>query len=48
MLNGLRQAHQRVVDGEVAVRMVLAHHFADDAGALARGSIGRRPICCIV
>jgi len=29
----LRHAHQRVVDGKVAVRMVLAHHLADHAGA---------------
>ena len=35
---GLRQPHQRVVNGEVPVRMVLAHDFADDAGALARGA----------
>ena len=32
----LRHAHQRVVDGVLAVRMVLAHHVADDARALAR------------
>jgi len=37
---GLRQSHQRIVDGQVSVRMVLAHHFADDASALARGSPG--------
>ena len=37
---GLRQAHESVVDGEVAMRMVLAHDFADDAGALARGAVG--------
>ena len=30
----LRHAHQRVVDREVAVRVVFAHHLADDAGAL--------------
>ena len=36
----LRHAHQRVVNRRVAVRMVLAHHFADDLGALARGAVG--------
>ena len=30
----LRHPHQRVVDGGVAVRVVLAHHLADHAGAL--------------
>ncbi len=30
----LRHAHDRVVDGGVAVRVVLAHDFADDAGGL--------------
>ncbi len=36
----LRHAHERVVDRRVAVRVVLAHHLADDAGALRvrRGS----------
>ena len=37
---GLREAHESVVDGEVAVGMVFAHDIADDAGALARGAIG--------
>ncbi len=31
---GLRHAHQRVVDGRVAVRMVDAHGLADNLGAL--------------
>ena len=31
----LRHAHHRVVDRLVAVRMVFAHHVADDAGGLA-------------
>ena len=31
----LRQPHQRIVDCEISVRMVLAHHVADDSGALA-------------
>ena len=31
----LRHADQRVVDRDVAVRVVLAHHVADDRGALA-------------
>ena len=39
----LREADERVVDGEVAVRMVLAHDFADDAGAFARGAVGLQP-----
>ena len=38
----LRQADQRVVDGGVAVRMVRAHHVADDLGALAIGAIRRQ------
>ena len=33
---GLRHAHQGVVDRLVAVRVVLAHHVADDAGTLHR------------
>jgi hypothetical protein len=36
----LREADESVVDGEVAVGMVLAHDVADDAGALARGLVG--------
>ena len=32
---GLRHAHERVVDRGVAVRVVVAHHVADDRGALA-------------
>jgi hypothetical protein len=30
----LRHAHQRVIDGLVAVRMILADHVADDARRL--------------
>ncbi len=37
---GLRQANQRVVHCQVSVGMVLAHHIADDSGALARGPVG--------
>jgi hypothetical protein len=37
----LRQAHERVVDRRVAVRVVEAHHVADDARALDVGT--RRP-----
>ncbi len=33
----LRHAHEGVVDGLVAVRVVVAHHLADDLGALAVG-----------
>ena len=40
---GLRQPNQRVINREVAVRMVLAHDFADDAGALARSLIRLQP-----
>ncbi len=36
----LREAHERVVDGRVAVRVVLAEDFADDLGALAVGLRG--------
>ena len=35
----LRHAHQRVVDRLVAVRMVLAHHLADDGRGLAVGLV---------
>ena len=40
----LGHAHQRVVDREVAVRVVLAHHVADDAGALHVAAVGRVPL----
>ncbi len=36
----LREADQGVVNGRVAVRVVLAEHFADDLGALAVGARG--------
>jgi hypothetical protein len=36
----LGQAHQRVVDGAVPVRVVLAHHLADDLGALHVLAVG--------
>jgi hypothetical protein len=36
MRERLRQTHQRVINGQVAVRVILAHHIADDAGAFAR------------
>jgi hypothetical protein len=36
----LRHAHHRVVDRDVAVRVVLAHHVADDRGALAELGVG--------
>ena len=38
----LGHAHQRIVDGRVAMGMVLAHDFTDDFGALARGLVGRQ------
>jgi hypothetical protein len=37
----LRQADQRVVDRRVAVRVIVAHHLADDLGALGARAIGR-------
>ncbi len=36
---GLRHPCQRVVDRRVAVRVVLAHHLADDEGGLAVGPV---------
>jgi hypothetical protein len=39
----LREAYQRVVDRRVAVRVVVAHHLADDLGALAIRAIRREP-----
>src|SRR5581483_4098935 len=36
----LREADQGVIHGEIAVRMVLAHHFADDTGAFTGGAVG--------
>ena len=42
----LGQAHQRVVDGRVAVRVVLAHHIADDPGALGVAPV--RPVPAVV
>ena len=36
----LRHADQRLVDGGVAVRVVVAHHVADDLGALAVLDVG--------
>ncbi len=39
----LRHAHERVVDGGVAVRVVLAHHLADDQRALRVGAVGAEP-----
>ena len=36
----LRHAHQRVVDREIAVRMVLAHRLADGARRLVVGPVG--------
>ncbi len=39
----LGQPHERVVQRAVAVRVVLAHHLADDRGALAVRAGGRQP-----
>ena len=37
---GLRHAHERVVDRGVAVRVVFAHHVADDARGFAVRAVG--------
>ncbi len=39
----LGQAHQRVIDRLVAVRVILADHVADHAGALLEGAVGVEP-----
>ena len=39
----LREAHQRVVDRLVAMRMELAHHVADDLGGLLERGAGIEP-----
>ena len=39
----LREAHQRVVDRLVAVRMEIAHHVADDLGGFLEGGAGIEP-----
>ena len=36
----LGQTHQGVVDGRVAVRMILAHDVADDTGTLVPAAVG--------
>ena len=38
----LRQADERVVDRRVAVRVIVAHHLADDLRALAIGAVRRQ------
>ena len=38
----LAHADQRVVDGDVAVRVVLAHDLADEAAALHEAAVGRQ------
>ena len=40
----LRHAHQRVVDRGVAVRVIFAHHVADDARRLHVLLVGRVPV----
>ena len=40
----LRQPHERVVDRRVAVRVVVAHHVADDAGALGVRPVGLQAV----
>ena len=42
----LREADQGVVDRAVAVRVVLAHHLTDDAGALVPAPV--RPVAAVV
>ena len=41
----LRQPHHRVVDREIAVRMVFAHHVADDAGGFAVAAVPQIAVC---
>jgi len=36
----LRQAHERVVDRLIAVRVEVAHHVADDLGRFLEGCVG--------
>ena len=43
---GLRHAHQRLVERGVAVRVVAAHHVADDLGALAVLGVDAVRFCC--
>ena len=45
MLRGevLRHAHERLVDGAVAVGVELGHGVADDVGALAVWAVGTKP-----
>jgi len=40
---GLGHANERVVDGSVTVRVVLAHHLADDPAALDVCPFGSEP-----
>jgi hypothetical protein len=40
---GLREPHERVVDGLVAVGVVRAHDVADDTGALQPGAVRLQP-----
>ncbi len=39
----LRHAHERVVNGNIAVRVILAQHLADDARAFLVRRIGTHP-----
>ena len=39
----LRQAHQRIIDRLIAMRMELTHDVADDTGALLVGLVGPDP-----
>ena len=38
---GLRHAHERVIDRRIAMRVIFAHHVADDAGAFHVRPVGR-------
>ncbi len=40
----LGHPHHRVVDGGVAVRVVVLEHLADDAGGLRVGAVGEEPL----
>ncbi len=39
----LGETNEGVIDSEISVRVVLAHDFADDAGAFASGPVGLQP-----
>src|SRR5258708_33112164 len=36
---GLSQPHERVINGQVSMRVIFAHHLTDDPCTLARGPV---------